>query len=266
MLDLETWLKELGISRINEKLITTALTHSSYKGMGYQGADNERLEFVGDAALDLINAELLYIRKEILSEGDMTEMRKRFVSNSKLAKTFDKLNMGDYICTANNLKLSVKIKGSFIEALFGAIFIERGYPGCKQLWDTMQNIVGKEKFESKAQSLLKEAFSVAENLKGEYFPPAKNAKSALLEFCQGNGVGQPIYEFVERKGSDHNPLHKVRVIIRSIGQERKFRNIFELSPEQKLEVFEAAAGPRKKDAEMNAAKRMCDRIGLIYSK
>ena len=75
----------------------------------------------------------------------------------------------------------------------------------------------------------------------EYFPPLKNAKSTLLEFCQGHGLGQPIYELIEKTGPDHNPLHKVRVILRAnLGFENRFRDLFELSPKQKLEVLKEA--------------------------
>ncbi len=246
----ESWLKKLGIQTINKNLIETALTHSSYKGMGHKGEDNERLEFLGDAVLDLINANLLY-SDFTLSEAHMTEIRKTYVSNNELSKIFNKIGIGEYIRTAKNLKLSNKIKADFIEALFGAVFIANGYTKCLKFWRVIQN-----------------------NGKNGTKPPAKkknqavmkNAKSTLAEFCKEKSFLDPEYVLLKKQGLDHNPVFTARVHVKAGGNTNRFRSIFKLSTNQKSRIFADGNGKKIKLAEMRAAQNLCKRIGLSFSK
>ena len=68
------WMKKYQIEKVRLNLIYEALTHSSYKGMGYDVKDNERLEFLGDAVLGLIVAHQFFVNSQ-LSEGKMTERK-----------------------------------------------------------------------------------------------------------------------------------------------------------------------------------------------
>ncbi|MHA1439259.1 MAG: ribonuclease III family protein [Promethearchaeota archaeon] len=259
MLCFEAWLQKLGIQKLDRTLIKTALTHSSYKGMEKNVEDNERLEFLGDAVLDLINANLFYGDKT-LTEADMTEKRKNFVSNNELAKLFNKLGMQNYIFTAKNLKLSNKIKADFVEALFGAVFDASGYQKCFKLWRTIQNIVKSETKASNKRPYKKTPAKKKTKL------VLKNAKSTLMEFCQENSFSQPEYITINKQGPDHNPLFTVRVTVNSGGNSKKFRTLFKLKPNQKLRVFSDGKGKRIKNAEMKAAQKLCNIIGLHYSK
>lgn len=255
MLSLDGWLQKLGIQKVDMTFIKTALTHSSYKGMGNRGDDNERLEFLGDAVLDLVNANLLYNDKE-LTEGDMTEKRKSLVSNSDLAELFNDLGMKNYVLVANNFNLSNKVKADFIEALFGAVFASKGYQKCFSLWCAIQN-----KAKSKNKNIVKNMKSINPKKRESML---KNAKSTLLEFCQGHFF-ELDYDIINREGPDHDPLFTVRVSIGPGNNQNQFGSIFKLSPKQKLHVFSDGKGKTKKRAEMDASQKLCDIIGLFYS-
>ncbi|MFX1340726.1 MAG: ribonuclease III family protein [Promethearchaeota archaeon] len=259
MLSLDSWFQTLGIQSLNKTLIKTALTHSSYKGMGNKNIDYERLEFLGDAVLDLISANLLY-KDKTLSEAQMTELRKKEVSNNELAKIFNKLGMQNYINTAKNLKLSNRIKADFIEALFGAVFIDKGYQKCFKLWGKIQKIINNNSKDQKKQEPKKSSANKKQK------SVLKNAKSTLVEFCQDNSFATPDYKTLKKQGPDHNPIFTARVIISAGGNSSKFRIVFKLNADQKLRVFSDGTGKKIKDAEMSAAQKLCNKIGLKYSK
>ena len=124
MPDLGQWLNRLGLGYIDYDPLWIACTHSSYKGTGYNGEDNERLEFLGDSVLDIIIAKVLFDVSD-LNESEMTELRKLYVSNNQLAVIFDLLDMKEFIRTAKNLKLTKKIKAGVVEAFFGVVYNEK---------------------------------------------------------------------------------------------------------------------------------------------
>lgn len=253
MPDFGPWLNELGISNINSDLLRMAFTHRSYKGMGYIGEDNERFEFLGDAVLDLISAEILFKDKG-LSESEMTELRKKYVNNAQLAFVFNKLKMEPFIRIANNLKLTNKMKAGFFEAFFGVLFIEKGYSVSYQVWQRIQ-----------------ERIYIIED--GSYQPnwdrwsdyQLKNSKSTLQEFCQSHQFGIPEYTVVSRRGPDHDPNYKVKVIILPGSNRSDYAKLFNNNENDNHYNSEYGVGKNIKLAEKRAAEKMCDRIGLSYS-
>ena len=256
--ELRSWLNNLQLGYIDPKLILIAFTHRSFKGMGYNGEDNERLEFLGDAILDLINAELLYYEED-LTEEEMTELRKNYVNNSQLAIIFDKLNIEQFIRTANNLKISQRIKAGFVEAFFGAIYISKGYETCVNLWET---ITGNLVTTYRPQ---RNQIDFYNTIYHGFAPSLKNAKTTLQEFCQSQLFESPEYQVVKRKGPDHDPTYTVKVIIRPGSNIISYENLFDTYVIDKPYVTEYANGKNIKLAEKRAAEKMCDRIGLIYS-
>jgi len=225
--------------------------------MGHKVEDNERLEFLGDAVLDLIIANLLYNEK-CLSEADMTEKRKGSVSNPELAKLFNKIGIKEYILIAKNLNLSNKIKADFIEALFGALFVDKGYPKCLEVWKAVQKKVSSETKNQKKQFSKKAKKTKSKTL-------LKNAKSTLLEFCQENSFPKPEYKTLSQQGPDHKPLFTARVILKAGENSDQFRNFFKLKSNQKLKIYADGIGKKIKKAEMKAAQKICKKIGLTYS-
>lgn len=250
MPDLGQWLNKLGLGYIDYDPLWIAFTHRSYKGMGYNGEDNERLEFLGDAVLDIIIAKVLFADPD-LSESDMTELRKLYVSNDQLAVIFDLLDMKEFIRTAKNLKLTKKIKAGVVEAFFGVVFNEKSLSDCFLLWNRLHDILsGLDDF----------------NYKNSYigYQDLKNAKSTLQEFCLNLNFDLPEYKLVEKTGPDHAPNFKVKLILKPCSNKLGFEEIFETYSIIKPYVRTFGFGKNIKSAEMEAAEEMCERIGLKY--
>lgn len=257
--ELKMWLAELGLGAINYDLLNIAFTHSSFKGMGYNVEDNERLEFLGDAVLDLIIAEILY-KDEDLSESEMTESRKSYVSNDQLSVIFDDLEMEQFVRTANNFPLTKNVKAGFVEAFFGAVFIDRGYDGCYELWIWIINNVSSVSRSNKDVSL--QHYNRLNDL--SFPPPLKNAKSTLQEFCQGYMFGNPEYHLEDKFGPDHDPLFRIELIILPGNNKRGYEKTFKRFLTDDAYASTLGMGKQKREAEMDAAKKMCDIIGLAY--
>ncbi len=227
--------------------------------MGFDGDDNERLEFLGDSVLDLIIAEILYDDSE-LTESDMTELRKSYVSNEQLAVIFDSIDMEPFIRTANNFRLTSKVKAGFVEALIGAIYLELGHAVCVRTWNVIQKIlsnigiVGSE-YKSQWDQWAPEP----------YKSQLRNAKTTLQEFCQAQQFELPEYKVIKKSGPEHNPYYTVKLIIRPGLNKLGFENVFDTYVIDKPYVRSIGKGKNVKLAEMRAAEQMCDRIGLMFS-
>lgn len=118
---LVSWLKSFKLSDIDLTIIITAFTHPSHKGLDPNAEDYERLEFLGDAVLDLVTAEEL-IKASREKEGLLTEHRKQIVNNEYLAQIFDRLKIKSFIRTAVNYTPSIKDKANFLEAFLEPFF------------------------------------------------------------------------------------------------------------------------------------------------
>ena len=129
--------KEIGYTFRDKALLKTAFVHSTYAN-AHGGEDNERLEFLGDAVLELIVSERLYRMEErgrTASEGEMTEMRQRLVSGSALAAAARRLGLGEYLRfeggASNVGEMTIS---SLFEALVAAIYLDPdgGYPAAER--------------------------------------------------------------------------------------------------------------------------------------
>lgn len=111
-------------------LYTQALRHSSAVKRGATGVhgSNERLEFLGDAVLDVIVAEYLYQEHQGLSEGELTKMKAKVVSRKMLNMVGDKLEISEYlIARLGKQPVHRSMIGNALEALIGAIYLDKGY-------------------------------------------------------------------------------------------------------------------------------------------
>lgn len=248
MPNLGPWLDKLGLGYIDYDPLWIAFTHSSYKGTGYNGEDNERLEFLGDAVLDIVIAKVLFDVTD-LNESEMTELRKRYVNNDQLAVIFDFLDIQEFLRVPKNLNLTKKIKAGVIEALFGVVYNEKGLEECFNLWNRLHDILGGlDDFNYK-------------NVYVEY-RDLKNAKSTLQEYCLSFRFDLPDYKLVKKTGLEHDPEFKIKLILRSGANKLGFEEVFGTINKPYVRTF--GFGKNKKSAEMDAAKEMCERIGLKY--
>lgn len=109
----------IGYKFNNNELLNQAFTHSSYSKSNY-----ERLEFLGDAVLELVVSYRLFNNTN-LNEGELTKLRSNIVSGENLAKCFNELHLDKFVVYGKSLKkVSESIKEDIVEALIGAIFLD----------------------------------------------------------------------------------------------------------------------------------------------
>ena len=204
--------------------LRVALTHSSYvHEVGSAIEDNERLEFLGDAVLDLCVAEILWLRYPELAPGDLTRIRANVVSGSALARVAEAWDIGEALrlgrgedqdggrSRPSNLSRAY-------EAVLAAIYLGAGY---------------------------RAALRVVEHDLGDWIgdlaagASGSDTKSALQELAQARGL-TPTYQVLTREGPDHAPTWSVRV---TVGQDSA----------------DASAGSRRQ-AEKDAAGQLLSRL------
>lgn len=163
-------------------LFNRALTHRSYS------ADhNERLEFVGDAVLDLIIAEVLFVQFLDKPEGELSRYRAELVRSTTLADIAKEIQLPTYIRLGEGERKSggcqrESILAGALEAIIGAIYFESGFDLAKQAILPL--------FKSRLQSIHQSAQN-------------KDPKTTLQELMQANGYALPQYELLKTVGKDH---------------------------------------------------------------
>ncbi len=165
-------------STANDKLITSQ--------------SNERLEYLGDAVLGTIVAEYLFKKYPNSNEGFLTKMRSKIVKRKSLNKIADKMELDVFLNEYNNTRLSKSMMGNALEALVGAVYLEKGYYGTKKY------VVHK---------ILRGYLDIHEL---ESFDD--NYKSQLLEWCQKNGQSIA-YQMLAKYKMDKRDKFKVAVVI-----------------------------------------------------
>lgn len=218
------WLKErLGCTLTDGALLRRALTHRSH------GPDNnERLEYLGDALLSFVVAEMLYRNFPEAAEGELSRYRATLVSGEALAQLAADLDLGSQVLLGEGeLKSGGQRRGTILadalEAVFGAIYLDRGL-------DTAREV---------AVGLFHEpmrALPAASEL--------KDAKTRLQELLQGRGFSLPTYTVLEVSGDPHEQRFRVRC---DVGE---------------LAVSAVADGSSRRRAEQEAALRVLDSPAL----
>jgi ribonuclease-3 len=169
-------------------LLALALTHAS----SAHERDNERLEFLGDSALDLIVAEELFRRHESMSEGELTEHKATIVSRKTLAHAADKLELDEQAVLGGGMRgraLPASVLANLYEAVLGAIYLDGGYEA--------------------ARAFVLETLRAPLAAVGE---PALNSnpKQALQHHAQARDGALPLYELIESRGTAHARAFLVR--------------------------------------------------------
>ena len=126
----------LGFTPKNKTLYQTAFTHRSVNLKNKEGnyINFERLEFLGDTVIDAVVAHFLYSELDQDNEGELTKMKSKIVSREKLNYIGKELNLLDHLyCNGNKENFGDDIYGNILEALIGAVFIDKGYERCKKI-------------------------------------------------------------------------------------------------------------------------------------
>ena len=127
------WMDKNGYPHTNDKLYIEACTHSSYANEHHnQGSDNERLEFMGDAVLQIWSAYQLFQMKPKMKEGQMTTLRAQTVCEATLAKLNKQLGWYQYLRLGigeekTGGRMRISLLADQFEACIGAIYIDQGY-------------------------------------------------------------------------------------------------------------------------------------------
>ncbi len=171
--------ERIGYAFKNRELLRQAFTHSSYGNL-HKVEDNERMEYLGDAVLELVVTDWQY-EKDKRSEGRLTEARQHFVRREALDTAVDGLDIFKYLLYfGGERNLGDKTKSSLFEAVAAAIFLDGGYFAAKK-------------------------FILAHGNIGMHSDKL-NYKGLLQEFLQGRGEKPPVYAKPKREGADHAPV------------------------------------------------------------
>ena len=186
----------IGYQFTAKSLLEQAMTHSSYaneKHLGKLGC-NERLEFLGDAVLELISSDYLYARFTQIPEGELTKKRASLVCEPSLAYCAREFGLPQFLLLGKGEDMTGgrnrdSIVSDATEALLGAIYLDGGFASAKEFI---------HKF------ILKDI----EHKKLFY-----DSKTILQEIVQANMTGNVSYELIDEQGPDHNKIFRVAVHI-----------------------------------------------------
>ncbi len=211
-------------------LLDKALKHRSfvYSRQGDGIESNERLEFLGDAVLDLVVGEFLFRRFEDKREGELTQMKSLIVSRTVLSRKARGIDLGRYLLLSREERNArgfdqPSILSDGFEALIGAIYLDGGL-------DSSRRFIHRVVLHDFLELVQRQDFV--------------NFKSRLLELTQSQGSGHPRYMVHAEDGPDHNKTFSVEVSMtgESLGRGR---------------------GRSKKEAQQRAAKDALERLGAL---
>lgn len=214
----------LNIKPKSDKYYITAFQHSSYVNENHLKSDYERLEFLGDAVLELVMSDYLFKNLEV-KEGDMTKLRASYVCENALYEYSKALNLSKYIKVGHGEEIDggrykKVILADIFEALMGAIYLDLGF-------DTVKNVI------------LGIIVPYIENPKIVFF---SDYKSALQEYVQTEQRSLS-YEVVGEEGPAHNKTFTVVVKVDDI-------------------IYGTGSAASKKEAEQEAAKDALEKLAI----
>lgn len=214
----------------NLSFLHQALTHTSFanESKNTGAVHNERLEFLGDAVLDLVISEYLFKRFPDLPEGELTKARAHIVCEPTLARRAADAGIGKYLLLGKGEALSggrerISILADSFEAIIGAIYLDTGFKNAAQFILT--------KLSQDLQSVER----------GQY---VKDYKTLLQEIVQKNTDSKIVYEVISEHGPDHDKVFEVAVIVNA-------------------DKMGTGLGRSKKEAEQKAAKQALVKMKII---
>ena len=185
-----------GVSIRNEQLWQTALTHKSYSNE-HAADNNERLEYLGDAVLELVVSEYLYDKYPDISEGLLTKYRSAIVCGAHLAQITQRLELAPLLTLARGERRAGGSKknallADMLEALVGALHLDCGIDAVRKfvvttLFDELDDIVANKRY--------------------------LDAKSALQEWAQEYFSATPTYELLAAEGADHQKTYTMQALL-----------------------------------------------------
>lgn len=218
----------IGTEFKNKELLRQAFIHRSYlnENRSIKIEHNERLEFLGDAVLELVITDYLYKKYPEKDEGDLTAFRSSLVNSVTLANAAEKIGMNSFLLLSKGESKDTGrarqvILANTFEALVGALYIDQGYEGAgkfisEQLFGLIEGIVENKSF--------------------------IDAKSRFQEEAQEKVGSTPVYKLIKESGPDHNKVFTVGVFLRE-------------------EMVVTGEGKSKQEAEQDAAEKALNQKG-----
>ena len=199
MKDLKEFLKQFNIEPKHSVLYEQAFTHPSYNAdANTKHHDYERLEFLGDSVIDLCVAEMSYIARSDLNQGNLTKMRAALVNTNGLSSLARKYNLHEYIRLGNSFSGDISKASHIIENVFeafvGALYLDQGF--------------------KKTKEVLVDMF--LESIKNFKIDDLTDYKSKLQEEIQAEHRESVTYELIAESGPAHEKRFKVRVLFDGI--------------------------------------------------
>lgn len=199
MPDLHSLAKVLGISFKDPTLLIEALTHRSYlnEHRDYTGSHNERLEFLGDAVLELATTDFLFKKFPANPEGDLTAYRAALVNTVSLAESARTLALGDFLLLSKGESKDIgrardAILADTLEAVIGAIYLDSGFTAAEAFI---------------AHTLYSKIDAVIES------HSYQDAKSRFQEVAQEKKSITPSYRLLDEMGPDHERTFTIGVFL-----------------------------------------------------
>lgn len=220
----------IGVEFRDPNLLRQACTHRSYinenKNLGH--AHNERLEFLGDAVLELVVTNFLYHKFPQQAEGDLTAYRSALVNTNSLAKVGEVLGINDYLLLSkgeskDNGRARAIIIADTIEAIIGAIYTDQGFGNAA-------NFISRN---------LLEVIDIDEIIAKKLW---LDAKSRFQESAQENVGITPSYRTLKETGPDHSKIFTLGVFLGDV-------------------QVASGSGPSKQEAEQKAAEKALEAKG-----
>jgi len=228
MKDFNTFQKTIGVEFNDLELLRQAFTHRSYlnEHRGEVQGHNERLEFLGDAVLELISTHFLYDKYPQKPEGELTAYRASLVNAVTCAEIAHEIGMNDFLLLSRGeakdtgRARNILLANAF-EALVGAIYLDQGYDAAKEF-------ITKHLF-PKIDAIVREKLW-------------QDAKSVLQEKAQESEGVTPSYAVIRETGPDHDKHFIVGVYIKDT-------------------MVAEGSGKSKQEAEQSAAREALDKKG-----
>ena len=212
--------EKFDISFKNEALLVEAMTHSSYANehKEMKGIYNERIEFLGDAVLELIISDWLFRQFPHFKEGQLTKLRAQIVCEDSLSMLAKECSLNEYLLLGKGETLSggrekPAVLCDVFEAFIGALYLDKGMEEVQRFLD--QVIVPK--------------------IKNGRYELITDFKTELQEYLQQNGTVHIRYELIKEEGPSHDKVFTVQVTVDG-------------------KKYKTASGKTKKAAEQMAAK------------
>lgn len=214
----------IGFVPVNLEIFKIAFSHKSTPAEKSSAVtNNERLEYLGDAVLGTIVAEYLFKKYPTENEGFLTKMRSKIVKRKSLNAIGEQMELDLLLSKYNKTRLSNSMLGNAVEALVGAVYLERGYDSTTRfvIRKILQNYVDVSQLEHTDD----------------------NYKSQLLEWCQKNGKTVS-YKLMARYKLEKRDRFKVAVLVDN-------------------QKFGVADDYNKKSAEQTASREALIKIGIM---